>query len=100
MTKYNISSFEEIGIVDPFPDDKIQKRNFKIPQRVNEIYDIEQLVYHESRYCYNENPKLKKNIFCIFIPSKEVMFKLMRASIHVSSESELWFNYNDVSANY
>lgn len=31
-TNYNISSFEEIGMVDPFPKDKIQKRPFLIPK--------------------------------------------------------------------
>ncbi len=31
VTKFNISSFEEIGIVDPFPEDKMLKRDFKVP---------------------------------------------------------------------
>ena len=29
VANYKINSFEEIGMVDPFPYDKIQKRNFK-----------------------------------------------------------------------
>ena len=55
---------------DPFPD-KIS--NFIIPREIND------LVYHEKRMLKGITP------MAIFIPKKEVLFKLMRACIQIKS---------------
>jgi len=43
-----------------------------------------QLVYHESRYDYDESPAI------LYIPSKLVMLKMMRACIGVDKKENLW----------
>ena len=46
-------------------------------------------VYAPSRYSPDYSPLL------IYIPKKEVMFKMMRACIGVKCTSDLWINRND-----
>ena len=80
---YLIDNFDELGITDPFPNEKKdnQRVNFSKPERVDDF------VYPKSRmmdeYC---SPRV------IYLPSKDVMLKLMRACIGVRFEDELWFN--------
>ena len=85
MVKYNlideykphlINSFQTIGWPDPFPNDcknvtgsMEDGSNLVIPSQTMD------LVYLKSRY-YEESSPL-----CIYIPKKEVMLKIMRASI-------------------
>ena len=46
----------------------------------------DKLVYPEFRYIKGQVP------YCIYIPRKEIMLKLMRACIGVTREEDLWFN--------
>jgi len=45
---------------------------------------IEDRVYPNSRYVKGNSP------YCIYIPCKEVMLKLMRACVQVKDPEELW----------
>ena len=48
---------------------------------------ITDLVYAESRYIRGLSPS------CIFIPSRKVLFKIMRACVVANGdEKKLWFN--------
>jgi len=49
---------------------------------------IEDRVYPDSRYTEGNSP------YCIYIPVKEVMLKLMRACIKVKNIDELWIMKN------
>jgi hypothetical protein len=49
------------------------------------ILSLDELVYDRSRF--GENSPL-----CIFIPSKEVMVKIMKACIGLENPEDLWFN--------
>ena len=44
------------------------------------------LVYAKQRFQPNTSP------FCIFIPRREMMFKMMRACIEVKTANDLWLN--------
>ena len=44
------------------------------------------LVYHEKRYNPDESPKH------VYVPTKELMFKMIRASIGITDIHDLWFN--------
>lgn len=71
-----------MGINDPFPNDQGSKSHglLTVPESA---YDF---VYPEIRLDEDRSPAT------IFIPTKELMFKLMRASIGVKAKEELWFN--------
>jgi hypothetical protein len=77
---YNINSFQQVGMAEPFPDDDFGKSDFIIPKVK------EDLVYDESRFKKGESPK------CIYVPSPILMFKIMRACINVIKKEDLWFN--------
>lgn len=74
---YFINSFWSIGWADPFPD------SFS---NIDEEFLInrEDLVYHKSRYHPDYCPRL------IFIPSDQVLVKMMRACIAVDKFQDLW----------
>ena len=76
---FQISSFEQLGICDPFSE---EKRDCVLhnPMKYTD------LAYDAKRYQEGESPK------CIYFPSKFLLFNLMRASIDVSDETQLWFN--------
>ena len=65
-----------IGSVDDTPDD------LKLPST---IYDR---VYPDTRYTPGNSP------YCIYIPCKEVMLKLMRACIKIKHAENLWVMEN------
>ena len=67
---FNIWSFEEIGMFDPFPEEPMET-NFSVPQ------SEEDLVYRIDRYIDGESPK------CIYVPSKLILWKIMRACIGI-----------------
>ena len=69
-----INSFDQISWKDPFPD---KKSNFCPPVFINDF------VYDEKRMVEGQVP------FMIFMPKKEVMFKLMRACIGVKDQWEI-----------
>ena len=74
-----VNDWEDIGIADPFPnEDSTNNISFAMPEKC----DI--FVYSESRLIEDTSP------YCIFIPRKEVMFKMMRACIGCNNVSDLW----------
>ena len=75
---YNINSFQQIGAPDPFPLETMEY--FLKPK------DFSDLVYKKDRYAQDCSPAF------VFIPSKILMLKLMRACIEVHREEDLWFN--------
>ena len=77
---YYLKSFEQIGMQDPFPTDK---NNFDFSKGLPE--DHNDLTYHESRFMDDNSPK------CLYLPSRFVMFKIMRACVDVTKVDELWF---------
>lgn len=76
---YNINSFTQIGLEDPWPDDEdivkgslddIDPAVYTMPVKVTD------LVYKKSRYESSvESPTQ------VYIPRKEIMLKLMRACV-------------------
>ena len=82
---YFINSFQAIGWPDPFPDEHtmaIHDQN----QETEFLRDPEDLVYHESRYSEEYSPLV------IYMPSKMVLVKLMRACMACDDPSDLWIN--------
>ena len=57
--------------------------DFKIPEKVTDM------VYSESRM---KDPECSP--LCVYIPNRQIMFKLIRACIGVHTASELWFMRN------
>ena len=79
---HNISSFEQIACFDPYPNESMGKgTNFDIPT------DDLDFVYSDSRYRKDNSPN------CIYIPSRRLMLKIMRACIGVTKEEDLWYQY-------
>jgi hypothetical protein len=50
------------------------------------LLKADDLAYERKRYIQDNSP------YCIYLPSKEIMFKLMRACIKCEEISELWIN--------
>ena len=50
--------------------------------------EAQDLIYHIDRYWKDTSP------MCVYIPSKEVIFKMMRACIGCTSVKDLWI-YNE-----
>ena len=76
-----INTFASLGFKDPFPNDSKFESDWKPP------VSYDDLVYDRSRLKNATFPP-----FLIYLPRKELMFKLMRACIGVNHERELWFN--------
>ena len=79
---YKVNSFKQLGMADPFPTESVQaEKLFKIPST------IDKLVYDEERVSrHNYAPTF------VFIPTQEIMFKLIRACICTKYKEDLWFN--------
>jgi hypothetical protein len=89
MKDFMINSFRQVGMSDPFPDDDqfiegslddVDPELYKVPQSPDE------LVYPAYRYVKGRCP------YCIYIPRKEIMLKIMRACVGVDSVSEVWYH--------
>ena len=80
-----ISSCDAVGIADPFPGDLSATchSNFAIPQSALDF------VYPKTRLSEQRSP------LTIYLPTKEVMLKLMRACIGVQAIDQLWFNQKE-----
>ena len=76
-THFQIVSFHQIGMFDPFPDE--------IDDHVAIPMDDGDLVYAEDRFVFNSSPTT------MYVPSNMVLFQLMRACIGIKSADELWF---------
>ena len=78
-----INDWVEIGIMDPFPDEKSgDKAIMSSPEKVS------QDVYHPSRYLKEQSPNVN------FIPRQDIMWKLMRSCIGVTDADYLWVHGN------
>lgn len=80
---YNINCFKQIGLEDPFPNDH-ETLTGSNNYNVFHAFDPCISVYPETRMMKKHSP------VCLYIPRREIMLKLMRASIGVYNESELW----------
>jgi hypothetical protein len=82
-----INSFSIIGWSDPFPnDDNLIKGSLDDGDGMSMPKYFTDLVYSESRYIEGFSP------YCIYIPKKEIMIKMMRASIAVPKIEDLWIH--------
>lgn len=86
MATYLINRFWTVGFSDPYPDDdkNIIGSVDDTPDDIKTPSQITDRVYPESRYTPGNSP------YCIYIPNKEVMLKLMRACIKVKKIEDLW----------
>ena len=90
---FMINRFFSVGITDPYPNDDLHifgsrddgEDTLPLPQ------NVEDFVYPDSRYTPGKSP------YCLYIPNKEIMLKMMRACIKLKNPSDLW-NYIDYSA--
>ena len=82
---HKISSFFDIGWCDPFTDESPNGldliKSIKLPSCAD-------LVYHESRYNESYSP------YVVYLPTEDVMFKLMRACLDCHEVGDLWINRN------
>ena len=93
-TTHRVTSFNQVGIEDPFPAEP-----YEFEEAINEICyeptiqpDTEKLrwstlIVDESRMNMDHCSP-----YCLYIPSRQILLKLMRACIDVKIESDLWFN--------
>ena len=72
---FTIHSFAQVGIVDPFQHENSEE-TFNIPENLTD------LVYHDSRYIRGLSPS------CIFIPSRKLLFKIMRACVVANGDED------------
>lgn len=81
-----------MGISDPFPEDTPHIRKLMKGNPIAGLADsllfecVEHLVYSSHRYVMAYSP------YMLYIPRKEVMFKIMRACINVTDPLDLWLN--------
>ena len=74
-----VNDWEDIGVSDPFPhEESTNNISFAMPETP------ENFVYAEERLQKEISP------YCIFVPRKEVMWKMMRACIGCKETSDLW----------
>ena len=87
---YLIKTFFSVGFADPFPDDDkfIIGSKDDAPDGLEPPSKVEDRVYPDQRYTEGNSP------YCLYIPVKEMMLKLMRACVDVKSPSDLWIMKN------
>ena len=74
-----INNFECIGLMDPYPFEYNPHGTVaKLPDGPMD------LVYPKHRYMEGDSPG------CIYIPNKDIMFRMMRACVRVKLPTELW----------
>ena len=80
LTSFNVNCFLQLGIDDPFPEDDekyegslddVDPSIFQLPKTPTD------LVYQQGRFIEGFSP------YCVYIPRKEIMFKIMRACMLV-----------------
>jgi hypothetical protein len=70
-----------VGWKDPFKNENHFTSSFKIPENI-----FEEMFYHESRMTEHKAP------YMVYIPRREMMFKMMRLAIGIVNGYDLWFN--------
>ena len=81
-SSFNINTFEMLGIWDPFPLENYSGQ----PEYRQPAHDVD-LVYSHMRLA-----KKMCSPLCVYIPTKEIMFKIQRACIGVKKAEELWYH--------
>lgn len=77
---YNINSFHQIGMIDPFPQEDVGFSPI-IPELFSDH------VYPEQRMCHADASPM-----CVYIPNRILTLKIIRACIDVKNPNDLWFN--------
>ena len=87
---YLIKRFFTVGFADPFPDDDkfITGSVDDTPDDLLPPSTVNDRVYPDQRYTPGNSP------YCLYIPVKEMMLKLMRACVEVKKPSDLWIMRN------
>ena len=86
LANYLINRFWTVGFSDPYPDDdKILIGSVDdVPPDFRTPCKVQDRVYPDSRYTPGNSP------YCVYMPCKEVMLKMMRACIEVKDPAKLW----------
>ena len=71
---FNIGSLAQVNLVDPFWSET--NNHFKVPT------EPEDYVYHPSRYKKGISPH------CLYIPSRKLMFDIMRVCVNIYESSK------------
>jgi len=82
-----IRDLETIGLINPFVKEE------KIDRSGQPLQGPRHLVYDRCRYVKDRSP------MSIYIPSKNIMFKVMRACINIKDPNKLWYVKKDVQVN-
>ena len=80
-----INRFITVSFPDPYPDDDLN-----IIGSVDDTPDDLSLPNKYSDRVYPNNRYGENSPYCIYIPCKEVMLKLMRACVKVTRPKDLW----------
>ena len=84
---YKNVAFQSIGLPDPFPEEDTQDLEYQQILGNNEIV-IKDLVYPDCRFNVDYSPRT------IFMPTKQVMFKMIRACLGCDGPQDLWYRLN------
>jgi hypothetical protein len=91
---FEVNSFASIGIKDPFPRDSITL-NYSISDTHSNVFtrmtSADSMAYPHIKYINGIIPDM------IFLPRLEIMFKIIRACVCVSSPKELWFKNKNIN---
>lgn len=96
MLPHHINCFHHMAMQDPFTDDHLHIKgslhDFQVhvdEYKEENINDVEadpyKLVYNSARYVHNMSP------LCLYLPRKEILFKLMRACLGVRVMKDIWY---------
>ena len=79
-----VHTFWSIGMADPYPDESTM---FEPDNKwIDGMFKIGTPVYPESRYREDQSPAM------LYIPSKYMMIKIIRACMACEDPQDLWFN--------
>ena len=86
---FTVNSFERVGLADPFPNDEDEAdRESDLARNAKILEDPLQVPIYPDWKAYDPSMTPLQ----IFIPSKALMFKLMRSCIDVKLPQDLWIN--------
>jgi hypothetical protein len=74
-----INTFAQVGWFDPFAHEETFTATFVEPELITDM------VYHQDRLIPGFIP------WAIYIPRREIMFKMMRACIGIKDKHQLWY---------
>jgi len=84
---FMVNRFWTVGMGDPYPDDDLTVIGSRDDPRTCELPQTpEDQVYPQTRLIKGLSP------YTLYIPSKEVMVKMMRSCITVKDPQDLWIN--------